>query len=324
MLYHIALSFLTLSVITSCTNDDSLQKGGKRITISAESQKKMSTRIGLVAGNAINEDGDYDDDDLFWLSTDKVSIAFCIDNIINTYSEFKYEVDLGNDIIALEGVGPNAGKTNYDVYAIYPENEKAFIKGAELGTVELTIENRQDAGNSGYANIDDLAYMWAGDITASFDENNELKSDVLLQFKHLTALLRFNILNKGTQKVIINGISLRPSEEAENTIFYTKAKLNAKDGTLSSFSDPAGRVDVGLRGMVEINPGNTGDGYICIFPTTSYTSIEGEIIRVYITYNIEGDNKEKNDLIEIPLADLKSKGRFEAGYRYIFEVGINN
>jgi hypothetical protein len=326
-----ALPCLALSLFAvSCSDDDSAvvqekTTKGKTISFTSAAPKitDYTTRIGLDVDRIPSSGNDPEPE--IWLDGDALAFNF-VKYGQQTGRVIKFTVSTAgaayrwttDEVLDLDdGL--------YEVYVLGPNLPTTFQGGALSGTTIDLRGQSQPENVESYKNLTDYYYQHAFTVLR-LEDNAITWGSTHLTFTSLTSLLRYRITNYLSTPIEVVKINI--SVDSPNSQFYTRGAFDPS--AVSSIVPTVPSVStLGLTTNGELAPYDSQialeeqqlNAYMTLIPTEGYASPTNFTVTVYFYI---GNALHKRINTYDSFSGLGNNGRFPAGSRFLFGIGIRN
>jgi hypothetical protein len=311
--YVFAYPLLALSfVLGSCSQEEGdnvlpeKDSQNKTITftvnpITAETQE-LSTRVTLLPGR--NSDG------LTWDDGDEVTFYY-FNSDFSSEDVKTYAVSVDGGSTSISGGYP-ATSGDYNLYALYPHRVSNFSSTYTYLTMPASVDYDADLGY-----LRNAIFLYAqpeGSVLVDVSQE-QVSGDVALDFKLLSALLRFDITNESSQDFTLQSVSIG-FPDGSGAKLTRQAVLNEADGSVSPRSGVSqyDTQTLNFPDGYELNMGSDPlQGYLGIFPTAAATAL-----------NIDVDVLLSDNTTHTFELSVTNVQEMKAGNRYHIEIYIDD
>jgi len=302
------LPLISCALLTSCAGEDANEAievpkvtGGRSITFEVEplsvETKSLSTKVNVVPTPT--------SDGLEW-TNEEVSFLF----YENENKQFESTFTVTKDFlgaISMIGYRP-ATEGNYRVIALSPKGD--YFKDASFNST-IEIQQSQTQNGRTYGHLTDCVYLYSHTNTLlDIDEKGDVvNGNFPLQFNPLNSLVRFDIFNESTKRVMLNSIKIHLGGDG---VLYTAATLHEGAGTLQ-YSNEVDDMTL-LLDNASIN-GGAGSPYIAYLAV--WESNASGTLEIHLNYTPDGETARTE------IYDLNAVF-FESGLRTHIELNIED
>ena len=310
-----AVSALSLPLLCSCTGEPLSERPGEtyRSAIAPEVtiENTVPATKAPVLGTSFPNGGTY----ALWICNGGTFTEFNerTNNIKATYASaddswsYAYDGVTGSftNIIVRKEEGTESTAT-LDLYAYAP-----FISGTkDLTAIAFTASGQQDL-------------MYALENNTDTNKGKQLSGQAIssvFRFHHALSLVEFRVKNKNSGSTI--NVSQSWIKSSGATQIYTKGSFNAVTGEVTG--NTPGAVAVTVSPTKNIT--STSD-YTSIYMLVIPTECQGDDLTMGFTMDAVGGSDSGLNSFSVSRDDLKHGDGtygFRAGYRYVFNVDIDN
>jgi BspA type Leucine rich repeat region (6 copies)/Fimbrillin-like len=298
----------------AATNDPANSRELVQVSFRARVDQPQ-TRAGFVPNYGINETtGDVDwtmGEKFEWKAGDEISLfiegikpgaynKFTIDKIDGGYATF-------TGSIPTECLGQK--KT---IYALSPFNE-LYVNSTSFDPKITTMQNGEGQ-----------LCMWAKLENFDIPSDGNL-SDAVLNFRHLTSLLRFHVKNTDTKGNTYSLVSIQMAEEGSKKQLYlsTIADLTSENPVLGprSATSSVNKIKLDISSS-QLGQNQWAESCVAIPPQTPRTTMGDKIVLTLVLQDKNGNYLSRK--IEIDHTSSLLQKSLKAGQRYYFNIAINS